>query len=301
MKRILIVITCFLLALTIISCSAPPTPMPMLAPTRLGMAVPTAAPPAPRGLTDSEASTSAASVDRMIVYNVSMSLEVQDADKTVSDITDIVTQYKGYVVGTNLSRDSKGRMRGAVTVRVPVESLDAAQKQLEATGLKVLSRNRSSNDVTDQYTDLDARLKNLTAAEGELRTLLATVREKTGKAEDILAVYNQLTQIRGQIEQIKGQMNVLSKTSALATLTIDLTPHEEVTVVEPGAWLPNQTAREALRALVQALQTLADVAIWILLFFAPLLVVAILPIVLLMLAARFYLRRRSKAKPLVSG
>lgn len=282
---------------TIIACAPPP----MRATSATDAA--SAPPPAPGYAPQSEKAgttanaPSAATAERMIVYTVRLSLEVQDADKTANDIAAITTQSKGYVSATNLSRDSKGRMRGSVTVRIPAESLDAAQKQIEATGLKVLSRTKSSSDVTDQYTDLNAQLKNAQATENELRELLKTVRERTGKAEDILAIYNRLTEVQNTIERLKGQMNVLEKTTAFATLTIDLVPHEEIQVLEPDTWVPNRTAAQALRSLIQALQRVGDIAIWLSLFLLPLLIVLLLPLIALALVLRAIFRRKKKVTP----
>ncbi len=299
MKRHLIILMLCALGVFLSACASP---MSSNSPARLPP--PSAAPGSPKEASlaqgtgrQAQDALAAQSADRMIVYTVQLGLQVQDTDAAVGNITAIAAQFKGYVAGTNLSRDPKGRMRGTITLRIPAASLDAAQTQIEAAGLKVLNRNRSSNDVTDQYSDLDARVKNLTATEDELRSLLNTVREKTGKAEDILAVYNRLSEIRGQIEQLKGQMNVLSKTSALATITVDLVPYEPVSVLEPDTWLPDRTAREALRALVSALQALATLTIWIILFFAPLLLVVLLPFVLLALLLRAIVRRRTQVKP----
>jgi hypothetical protein len=234
------------------------------------------------------------SAERMIVYTVRLSLQVQDADKAANEIATIATAYKGYIAGSNLSRDNKGRMRGTITLRIPAESLDDAQKKIEAVALKTLSRNKDSKDVTDQYTDLGARLKNLEATEVELTKLLATVRERTGRAEDILAVYNRLTEIRQQIEQTKGQINVLEKTSTLATMTIDLVPYEDVQILEPDTWMPNKTVAQALKALVQALQGIADLAIWFVLFFLPILIILLLPFIVLVWILRTVFRRRKK-------
>ena len=315
MRRLFFAIALLALTLTIASCaSAAPTVTPSM-PSVLMPVPPTAVPPvrvpadygvpgeagasqAAGGRATSEA-YGAPSAERMIVYTVHLGLEVQDADKTANDIAAIAAQYKGYVSAANLTRDAKGRMRGTITLRIPAESLDAAQKQIEAAGMKVLSRDKSTNDVTDQYTDLNAQLKNAAAAENELRELLKTVRERSSKAEDILAVYNRLTEVQGTIERIKGQMNVLEKTTALATLTIELVPHEEVQVLEPDAWVPNRTAAQALRTLVQALQGLTDLAIWLVLFLLPLLIVLLVPFVAIALIARAILQRRGKEKKVI--
>ncbi|HEX9077312.1 MAG TPA: DUF4349 domain-containing protein [Anaerolineae bacterium] len=320
MKRILVFATLLVICFSVISCAPAATPAPSKAPIG-GFSAPgappmpaaTAAPaatsaPVPRSAQDKSGAVgesgnsipSVASADRMIVYNVQLNVEVQDTEKAANDISAIVSQFKGYIAATNMTRTPKGQMMGTITLRVPAESLDAAQKAIEGVGLKVLSRNRNSNDVTDQYTDLNARLTNLQATEDELRKLLDTVRERTGKAEDILAVYNRLTEIRGQIEQIKGQMNVLSKTSSFATLTVSLTPHEEIQVLEPESWLPNRTAAQALRSLVQALQGLADLGIWGLLFFLPVIIVLLLPLLIIGLVVRSIMQRRNKKKAIAT-
>ena len=310
MKQTLLTLALVALAFSIISCAAPMALAPTAAPAatshamapRGGAPVP-AQPPSAEGLKTSPSTGSTANVpdvanaDRMIVYTVNLSLEVADTDKAVNDITAIASQYKGYVAASNLSRDPQGQMRGTITLRIPAESLDAAQKQIEAAGLKVLSRNKNSNDVTDQYTDLNARLTNLEATRDELRQLLDSVRQKSNKAEDILAVYNQLTAIQGQIEQLKGQMNLLERTTALATITIELVPHEDVQIVQPETWMPNRTAAEALRALVQALQGIINLAIWLILFVLPVLIVLLLPFIVLALILRAIFRRRAPKKP----
>jgi Domain of unknown function (DUF4349) len=318
MKKILLALAFFALALSIISCAAPMAAVPTAAPPMaLPMPAATSAPAAPaqlafppiaaaqptsvaglkRAATDSTASVpDAASADRMIVYTVNLRLEVADTDKAVNDITAIASQYKGYVAASNLNRDPQGQMQGTITLRIPAESLDAAQKQIEAAGLKVLSRNKNSNDVTDQYTDLNARLTNLEATRDDLRKMLDSVTAKSSKAEDILAVYNQLSAVQGQIEQIKGQMNVLEKTTALATLTIELVPHQEVQIVQPETWMPGTTAAEALRALVQAVQGIVNVVIWLILFMLPILIVLLLPFVVLALVLRAIFRRRAGKK-----
>ncbi len=305
MRRTLLAISFFAIALSIISCSAPAAPVPTSAPAALERAGAPAQPLPPvmstattQGAKNSSTTSTgvpdAASIDRMIVYTVNLSLEVQDTTKAVDDITAIATQYKGYIAASNLSRDSQGQMQGTITLRIPADSLDAAQKQIEAVGLKVLSSSKNSNDVTDQYTDLNARLTNLQATRDDLRKMLDSVTAKSSKAEDILAVYNQLSAVQGQIEQIQGQMNVLQKTTTLATLTIQLVPHENIQIVQPETWMPNRTAAEALRQLVQALQGLIDLFIWLVLFLLPVLIVLLLPFIILVLILRAIFRRRTK-------
>ncbi len=309
MKRVFLAIVFLTLALAMISCSSAASPSTANYSTaKLQPAAAPAAPPAPgkalpptaEDSTGAQALPNVASADRMIVYTVNLRIEVQDSEKAASDIAAIAAQYKGYVSASDMNRDSQNLMRGTITLRIPAESLDAAQKQIEAAGLKVLSRTKNSNDVTDQYSDLNARMTNLQATRDDLRKMLDSVTAKSSRAEDILAVYNQLSAIQGQIEQVKGQMNVLEKTTALATLVVELVPQQDVQIVEPESWLPNQTAAQALRSLVQALQGLINLAIWFVLFLLPILILLLLPFVVVAWIARMILQRRAKKKVVAS-
>lgn len=308
MKRLALIISFLALVLLAAACAGPAAPLPSGGKSFVGQSVPAAAPTAAPAATSAPALAGRGALDtgnmtavqqaaqeRMVVYTGTMSLEVNDTEETVSKITDILKANQGYISSRSLARTGSGKIRGSITIRVPAASMESVLAQIKALSIRSLSEDSKSEDVTQQYIDLDARRKNLEAYEVELTKLLDTVRERTGKAEDILAVYNQLTEVRGQIEQIKGQQQYLENTSSLATYTIELVPHEEVTVIEEG-WNPGSTARTALRSLVQALQGLADIIIVFVLFIAPILVILALPLVILFLIARRFWRRRPAAK-----
>jgi hypothetical protein len=233
---------------------------------------------------------------RMIVYTGSMSLQVNDTTDTLNKITDLLKGVNGYIASRSLVAYGKDKLRGTIVVRIPAAALETTLGQIKALGVKVLKEDANSNDVTEEYVDLDARRKNLEAYEVELQKLLDTVRERTGKAEDILAVYNQLTEVRGQIEQIKGRQKYLENTSTLATYTIELVPIEEVVVQGKPGWDPLRTAGAALDQLVSTLQGLGDVAITVVLYILPVLVILLLPVAIVVLIIRAFLRRRTPKK-----
>jgi hypothetical protein len=309
MKRLALT-TLLLAALTLMAAcggaSAPAQSPAVSMPAATSAPAPTAAPAAESapGLAPSKSASDSgglaaveqAAADRMVVYTGTMTLEVDDTEVTIAKIGDILKTTQGYISNRSLSRTGSGKMRGSITIRVPAASLDSVLAQIKALAIKPLSVDDKSEDVTQQYVDLDAHRKNLEAYEVELTKLLETERVQTGKAEDLLAIYNQLTDVRGQIEQIKGQQLYLENTSSLATYTIELVPLEEVTVIEEG-WNPSSTARTALHSLVQALQSLADIAIFFVLFILPVLVLLALPFGIIFLIARRLWRRRALAKP----
>lgn len=229
---------------------------------------------------------------RMIVRTADIALIVKDTEDSVAQIKDIVSRLGGYVVDLRLWRDQE-QLRGTVTVRVPAESLDEALVKFKGLAVKVERESGGSQDVTEEYSDLGAQLRNLEATEQELLELLGTVREKTGKAEDILAVHRELTQIRGQIEQLKGRMQYLERTAAMSSVTIELTPDVLATPITVGSWRPSETVSRALRALVQTLRLLVDAAIWVALYVLPVVVVVLIPFAGLW----FLWRRRKKGIP----
>lgn len=239
--------------------------------------------------------------DRMIVYTGSVTLQVNDTAQAITQIQDILKNVNGYIASKNVVARGDNKLRGTINVRIPAVALDSTLTQIKALGVKVLKETADSNDVTAEYVDLEARRKNLEAYEIELQKLLETVRERTGKAEDILAVYNQLTQVRGEIEQIKGRQNYLQNTSALATYAIELVPVEEIVVEGKPGWNPGEIFAASLNDLVTALQGLVGVTIRFMVVVVPLLLILLVPVVLFFLIVRALVKRRNNKKVVPSS
>ena len=231
--------------------------------------------------------------ERMIIRTGNLSLVVADTEQAVAGIEAIVASLKGYVVDSRSWRTGE-QTRANMTIRVPAGSFEAARDLIKELATVVNQDAASGEDVTEEYADLDAQLRNLEAAEEELRELLTQVRERTGKAEDILAVYRELTNIRGQIERIKGRTQYLERMTALATIYVDLEPDIVDKPVTQTGWRPGATLASALGQLVSSLQWLADALIWIVLYVLPIGILVLLPLaVLLFLVSRW---RRSRAR-----
>lgn len=285
-----------LLAVIIAACSSPAAPYPGIprqSADKADMEMPSVmVSPVPA----SESTVGSANLptqERVIIQSASLTLIVSDTETALEEITSIVNGMGGYVANSSAHRDS-GQLRASLAVRVPANRLEEAMTQLEALAVRVESRRTSSDDVTEEYTDLNARLKNLELTERELQELLTEIRENTKSAEDVLAVYNRLTQIREEIERIKGRINYLSQLSAMATVTLTLIPDALAQpVVEPG-WRPEATLRNASRSLVSTLRFLADALIWVIVLILPVLLVALIPLAALLLILRAWSRRHGR-------
>ncbi len=232
--------------------------------------------------------------ERMIIWTGDVSLIVKDAEESLEKVEAIAKDVGGYVVNSS-SWYQDDQLRARLTIRVPSGEFDAAMAQLKDLAIKVESRNVSTQDVTEEYTDLDARLRNLEATETELLELLTEVRERTGKAEDVLAVHRELTNIRGQIEQLKGRMQYLEKMTAMATINVELIPDVLAKPLVVAGWRPTGTAANALRTLVTTLQRIVDIAIWLIIYVLPTLALIAIPFIILGLIWRRWRKGRRNA------
>jgi hypothetical protein len=229
------------------------------------------------------------SMDRKIIYTVSLDLIVADTEAAFQEIQSATEEIGGFVAQSNMWRQEE-HPRGTMTVRVPVERLDEALEVFKGLAVDVESQSKDSQDVTEEYVDLEARLENEQRTERELQELLET-RSERGRTADILEVHRELSQVRAQIEQIQGRMTYLDNLSAMATVQISLTPDALVQPVVVAGWRPQGTARNAIRMLLRSLQSLADAAIMFFLLILPILIVIAIPLVALFFLLRFVVRR----------
>ena len=232
--------------------------------------------------------------ERMIIWTGNVSLIVKDAEESLEEVESIAKDLGGYVVNSS-SWYQDDQLRARLSIRVPAEEFDAAMARLKDLAIRVENRNISTQDVTEEYTDLDARLRNLEATETELLELLTEVRERTSKAEDILAVHREITSIRGQIEQLKGRMQYLEKMTAMATINVELIPDVLAKPLVVAGWRPTGTAANALRTLIKTLQRIVDAALWLIIYVLPTLVVIAIPFFILWAIWRRWRRKRKAA------
>jgi hypothetical protein len=108
--------------------------------------------------------------------------------------------------------------------------------------------------------------------------------------EEALAVNRELSNLEGEIEAMKGRLQYLEQSAAFSNVTIDLTPDVLSQPIEVGGWQPQGVARSAVESLIDAMQTLVDIGIWLIIFVLPVVLVVGIPI---WLVIRFIRRRRA--------
>jgi hypothetical protein len=213
--------------------------------------------------------------DRMIIRTAQLQVQVKDVGATMDTVRGLVTQYNGLVLTTS-SNGSGPNATATLTIPVPSAEFDRVIPQLRHLASKVLSEQVSSEDVTEEYTDLQSQLRNLQATESRMLALQA----KAEKIEDILTVDRELRSVQADIKRIQGRVNYLSKRSDMSTITLNLVPDSvPVPVAAPTGWDPASVATRAWYASLDLLANAANVAITVLVFLwwaIPLLLIAAL-------------------------
>ncbi len=161
---------------------------------------------------------SMAEPQRKIIYTATVDLVVENLTSGQTKLLNLVKANKGYIAETNVGGASGSQRTGTWKVRVPVENYEAFMAGAARLG-ELQSSNSSSQDVTAEYYDVAARIKNKQVEEARLQELL---KRATGKLIEILQVEKELSRVRGEIEQLQGRIRVLSNLSSLTTITISM-------------------------------------------------------------------------------
>jgi hypothetical protein len=228
-----------------------------------------------------------AAIERLIIRDASLSMVVPDTAAALDEINDLVDELGGYVVESNTYQYQEGQ-RASVRFRVPAESLDVALDRIRALASEVRSQNISGKDLTEDYVMHKSSLRHLEATEARLLEFL----EEAEDTEAALAVYEQLRGVQAQIEQVKGRIQYLEQSAAMATVSLEIIPDELAQPIQVGGWHPEGTLRNAFESLVRVLQFLVDAAIVIVVLVVPVLAVIAVPIAGLFLLVRAIVRRR---------
>jgi len=202
---------------------------------RLALADAPAAPPAPgspapRGAAPATAlpapgaGEAAASRAPILVYTAQITMAVFEVNASLARVEAIGRELGGFLA----KRDDQ-----AVTIRVPAAAFQEAVKRIEAVG-DMLHRNVAAEDVTEEFRDLEVRLKSARAVQARLTELLA----KAVKVEESIAIEHELDRVSGEIERIEGRIRFLRDRAAFSTITVRFEPKPVEQVGQSPARLP---------------------------------------------------------------
>jgi hypothetical protein len=223
--------------------------------------------------------------ERKLIQTGNVSLRATDPWVVSDRVQAIAAGLGGDVI--SLSQSGSGDQRHAMlTFRVPQARFNDALRQIrDIADIEVLSSSVEGQDVTDQFIDLEARLKAKVAEEQRYLVLLG----RAEAIEDILRIDQVLAQVRTQVEQLTAQINVIQARTTYSTIVVQVIPLLAEPPGEVGQYDPARTLERAIAALSALMRVAADALIWALVF-------AWLPLIFLGLAMVIS-RSRSRITP----
>ena len=199
--------------------------------------------------------------ERKIVRTTSMSMVVQHPAEIAEHITALAESLGGYLVTSD--GGGQNATSGSLTIRVPAAKFEQARAEIRKLGLRVDSEKVDAEDVTRQYVDQDASIRNLRAEEAQYLSIM----KQASTVNDMLAVSERLSEVRGQIEQQQAEFNALSRQIETVAIAISLRTEAEAQVSFLN-WRPMYQLRLALRDGLESVANYATAMITIL-FYLP--------------------------------
>lgn len=202
---------------------------------------------------ESGADFSAVRKNAKLILNANLTLETQDFDKASADIEKMAADAGGYLESGSLSGDA-GSRHASYVLRIPQEKFEAFYEQL-GSSVHVVYSSRSSEDVTEQYTDIETRLATLTTKHERLLALL----DQADKMEDIISLENALADCEYEIDSLTGSKRHYDDLVGFSTFYVDLEEVQTLTATPEGSGFGaqlTQAAKTGTRGLVDAVRAL---------------------------------------------
>lgn len=245
--------------------------------------------------------------EKKVIRNGSLSIRVEDAEWSADQIDRIATDLGGFTSsrmmngrevypmpmmrgGVEYDTSSKKMntaggntiQSGTVTVKVPSSKFSEAMSEIKAIATIVINESSSASDVTAQFADLEAQIRNKRVEEEAFTKILNS---NPGKVSDILEVTRELARVRGEIEQLETQKKYMESQTDMAEISVYLTEDAKVGAAT-DTWRPWQTVKDAINRLLAKFQGFVDGVIYF--------VVSMLPFFLLYLLGIYIVYRTGR-------
>ncbi|MEM7130174.1 MAG: DUF4349 domain-containing protein [Chloroflexota bacterium] len=210
---------------------------------------------------------------RKIIREATIRIEASDITTALNQATSLSVRIGGYTTGSNAWRDESNRPYANLSFAVPVERFEEALEHSRRLG-NVTEEHVTSQDVTAQYVDLEARIKNLEVTSERVRVILAEAKE----LKYVLEINRELSRIESDLESLKGQRNALAQKTSFSIIHLDLvpTPIQQTTgevLEEVSVWSPMATFNAALSVLLDVTQVGITAFIWLIVVGGPIIII----------------------------
>jgi hypothetical protein len=214
---------------------------------------------------DSASPVSADSFERKVIRSGELELVVSDVSRASRQARDLVADHGGHVAQSSARTLSEDEETAELAFEVPSEAFEQVLNDLREGSqvIRVEHESTGSQDVTEEYVDLESRLRNLESTEQRFVELL----DDAYSISDVMSVENEISRIRGEIEQIQGRLNYLEQRTDFSRIYLSLSQGEESVTIAGQQFTPGESAREAWNASMEFIGTVGNAAITVVVFF----------------------------------
>lgn len=226
-------------------------------------------------------------LNRKMIRSASLDIVVDDVPQLATELESLAGNYGGYIERTELSQAKGNPQRAQIVLRVPAPRLDEARAEIKKMARLVESDKTDAQDVSKQFVDSEARLRNYQAEERQYLEIM----RRAAKVEDTLKVAEHLSDVRGRIEQLQGELKYLSQQVEMASLAVTLRVE---TVAQSSQWRPGHQTQLAFADMKEGLTDFVDAVIYLVLILPVILVwvVSVVLVIILLMRAFFWAKRR---------
>jgi len=162
--------------------------------------------------------TKAQANNQMVIYQAELELRVKNFENTMQNLEEKAKKYGGYIAESSVTKDGTEQVSGSMKLRIPQAHFQEFLNDAEGQAAEVLKRNINGQDVTEEYVDLESRLRSKRAVEERLLSFM----KNAAKTEDLLKISADLASVQEEIEVIEGRMKYLENQTSLSTVSITL-------------------------------------------------------------------------------
>lgn len=227
-------------------------------------------------------------VERKIIRNATLLLESKTPDETRAKVQALAEGKGGFVLSSEVN-SSSGYATVKIVVRVPAAQFPTMLAGLHGVGARVVTESQTGQDVTDEYYDLEARLRAQRAVEAQYLEIL----KKANTIRETLDVQQKLGEIRMEIERAEGRRRLLENQASLSTITISIVREAPPPVVYDSSFM-GKVGREVKSAVRDAGEVAMGIVTGSIRLFGVLLPIALMIVLPFALVVRFFWRRRAK-------
>lgn len=219
--------------------------------------------------------------DKKIIKNATLNLEVKNFKDYAVTVYNTVKQYGGYIASESQNQSDE-KIESSITIKVPVDQFENVMNQLPGKDVKVIERKITTDDVSGEIVDVQARLE----AKKQIREKYLDFFKQAKNMQEVLQVQNELNSLQENMEAAAGRISFLNHQSAMSTINL--------TYYQPLDGFGTNNNPTFLKRITDAFKTGGG-------WFGNILVglVSIWPVLLLIGASFFFFRKSSdsKAKP----